>query len=636
MDDFTRVKEAVDLVDVVSRHVELKRAGTRMVGCCPFHHEKSPSFGIPIGQSYFKCFGCGAGGDVFTFLHKLQNISRFEALQLLAEEKGIVLETKGASGEQREARDRALRALADAQELYRKAFASPVGTAARELLERRHLDAAVIDRFGLGYAPVAGEPWRSAVIAQRLVNAGHRREDVVAAGIAVDREDDHELLDSMRDRVTIPIRDERGCVIAFGGRRLRDDDERNPKYINSRETLVFSKSHVLYGLDQARASILKSGVVVLVEGYMDVILAHQGGLDLAIAALGTSVTADHARHLARLAPKAVLFLDSDAAGQRAAERAVPLLLAEKLDVKVLVLKGDKDPGDFFARGAMRADFDALLASEAVGGLEFLVERAGGRSARAIEERIRIARQVGANFQGVADPLVRTAVVEQLARSLDLPAGDLDVALGLRGARRGRPLGGGAAPAGGTGAAAEGAGGGENGGADRKVPRDPATGTSLPTAQVLAEEEVLIALLRQPALRAAALSAESPLRFGASPRARLFQLLVEEEAHAEPAAIVESLLGKLAGEPEAQQTLTDLVSRPVSADPGGLFDGAWRWFERRRRNEQLEQIRMQFKAALAGGDPTTGQEFLRTYDQFRRGGGAPRGDGAVESRDETAR
>ncbi len=612
MDDFARVKEMVDLVDIVSRHVELKRAGARMVGCCPFHHEKSPSFGIPIGQSYFKCFGCGKGGDVFTFLSEHLRISRVEALQQLAEEKGITLTNSGSS-EQRDERDRALRALADAQELYRKAYASSVGDAARALLESRRLQPAVIDRFGIGYAPVTGDGWRSNVISQRLVKAGHRREDVVAAGIAVDREEDGELVDSMRDRVTIPIRDERGRVIAFGGRRLRDDDERNPKYINSRETLVFSKSHVLYGLDQARAAILKAGLVVLVEGYMDVILAHQGGLDLAIAALGTSVTADHARHLARLAPKAVLFLDSDTAGQRAAERAVPLLVAEKLDVKVLVLKGDKDPGDYFARGASRADFDLLLQRDAVAGLEFLIERAGGRTARAIEERIRIARQVGANFQGLADPLVRTQVVEHLARALDLPAADLDVALGLRGVRRGpRPFA--AASSADAGNSAQGGGSDAPNG---KVAPSRASGTSIPSAQVLAEEDVLIALLLKPEFRGAAVAAESPLRFGDSPRARLFELLVEEGAY-DAGAIVDVLLGKLGGEPEAQQTLTDLVSRPVSADPDGLFDGAWRWFKQRQRKEQSEQILTRYKAALAGGDPAAAADFLREYDRFRRG------------------
>ncbi len=617
MDDFVRVKDAVDLVDVVSRHVELKRAGARMVGCCPFHAEKTASFGIPIGQKYFKCFGCGKGGDVFTFLEEHLRISRAEALHQLAEEYGITL--SAAPSAARGEKERALRVLADAQDLYRRAYASPIGDAARALVTTRRLVGDMVDAFGVGYAPIGpGGPFRSAVIAQRLVNAGHHREDIVAAGIANERDGD--LTDFLRDRLTIPIRDERGRVIAFGGRRMRDgpgvDD---PKYINSRETLVFSKSHVLFGLDRARPAILKAGQLVLVEGYMDVILSHQGGLDTAVAALGTSVTADHAKQLARLAPKAVLFLDSDEAGKRAAERAVPLLLAEKLDVRVLVLAADKDPGDFFARGATRAEFDTLLATDAQLGIEFLIARSGGGAARSIDDRIRIARRIGESFQRVADPLVRAAVVANLARALDLPASDLDLALGLRPGRR--PWKSAASPAGGAAATAQ-----EGASSDGKVPPEAPPAVSLPPAQVLAEEELLIALLRDPGLRGMASRLIPAATFGDPRRARLFETLIEETATepSEPGGgggIVELLLGKLVAEPEAQQTLMDLVSRLGSADPGKLFDGAVRWFEQRRRKQEGDEIRVRSRAALDAGDPTAAADFLRRYESFRKGGGA---------------
>ena len=184
MDDFARVKEAVDLVDVVSRYVQLRKRGARMVGLCPFHRDTNPSFGIPHGKQFFKCFVCNKGGDVITFVSEIERIDRFEALKRLAEEAGITLST-GASREHEE-RERLLRVLADAQDLYRKAFESPsVGAAARRLVAERKLTDATVAAFALGYAPVdPHSSFGSAVVTNRLVAKGHKREDVVAAGIA--------------------------------------------------------------------------------------------------------------------------------------------------------------------------------------------------------------------------------------------------------------------------------------------------------------------------------------------------------------------------------------------------------------------------------------------------------------------
>jgi DNA primase len=605
MDDFQRVKDAVDLVDVVSRYVkELKRAGARMVACCPFHAEKSPSFGIPVGQQYFKCFGCGKGGDVFTFVAEMERISRVEALHRLAEEAHI--ELSGHSSSDRDEKERLLRALAAAQDLYRRAWQSEIGAAARALIESRRLTSETSDRFGLGYAPVTpGDPFRSGVIANRLVAAGHRREDVIAAGIAHQRDGGGELVDALRDRVTIPIRDERGRVIAFGGRRMRDGEEvKEPKYLNSRETPVFSKSRVLHGLDRARPQILKEGRLVLVEGYMDVILAHQGGLDMAVAALGTSVTAEHAKLLARLAPKAVLFLDGDPAGQRAAERAVPLLIGERLDVRVLVLTSDKDPGDYFARGSSRADFEALLEKDGTGGVDYLLERAGRRDARTIDDRIRVARRVAEALAQVGDPLARGAAVSHVARQLDLPSTELDQALGLKQGRRAFAA-----------AAARGPGSGD--GKSAPVGASPAQPR---TAQVVAEEELLISLLKEPILRPTAARRVPEGTFTDPVRARLFLGLVAEPA-SEPEATVAALLAKFSNEPDAQQTLVDLVSRPASAEPDKLFDGAMGYLERQRQRRQASDLRARFEKELASGDAAATKEFLQQYDRFRRGGGA---------------
>jgi DNA primase len=441
---------------------------------------------------------------------------------------------------------------------------------------------------------------------------------VIGAGIAYDK--DGALVDSLHDRVTIPIRDERGRVIAFGGRRMRDGEEvKEPKYKNTRETMVFSKSRVLYGLDRARPQILKEARVVLVEGYMDVILAHQGGLDTTVAALGTSVTAEHAKYLARLAQKAIVFLDSDAAGQRAAERAVPLLLGEKIEARVLVLSGDKDPGDYFARGATRAEFETLLEQDGVSGVDYLLARAGRREARSIDDRIRVARRVGEALALVTDPLARASAVTRVAHELDLPATELDAALGLRPGRRAFAATAGAPRTTGS----SGAAGSVTGGAaaaDGKDAPDADRPIAIPVAQVVAEEELLIALVREPRLRATAAAMVPDGTIADPVRARLFLGLVVEPS-ADPEKTVESLLGKFSGEPDAQQTLLDLVHRPVSADPGKLFDGALSFFQRQREKRQRSEILAGFEKRLAAGDAEASVEFLRQYDRFRKGGGS---------------
>jgi DNA primase len=631
MDDFTRVKEAVDLVEVVSRYVHLKKRGARMMACCPFHAEKSESFGIPIGRQFFKCFGCQKGGDVITFVSEIERIDRFEALKRLAEEAGITLST-GASRDHEE-RDRLLRVLAEAQELYRKAFESAtVGAAARRIVEERKLAGATIDAFALGYAPVdPASSFGSAVITNRLIAKGHRREDVVAAGIAGER--DGQLYDAMRDRLTIPIRDERGRVLAFGGRRMTDGPDAPPaKYVNTRETPLFSKGRVLFGIDRARAAILKQERVVLVEGYMDVILAHQGGLEIAVAALGTAVTSEHARHLRRLAPRALLFLDGDEAGKRAAERAAPLLLAESIATRVLVLKEDKDPGDFFARGSTLEEFEKLATRDGVGALDFLLERHGLRRASSFEEKMQVASAVAAALAPIEDPLMKGEALTHVARQLDLDPRGVVAKFGRVAARRPvqdvRPV----SPAAGSppdgappeelpAGATAGASGAQAPGANGKVAPEGAPRQFVPPAQVLAEEDLLTAMLVDPHLRAAAVELVPEETFVDSVRARLFRGLAKSPT-ADALQLVEGLLAECSGESEAQRILQDLVDRRACTEnAGSLFDGAIQYFKRRRQDQEKEGLLSEYRAKMNAGDADAAREFLRKYEKFRRSRGA---------------
>jgi len=621
MDDFSRVKEAVDIVDVVSRYVPLRRAGSRMVGLCPFHAEKSPSFGIPNGRKYFMCFGCGKKGDVITFVCEIERVDRVEALKRLADEAGIQLSSY--SSKEREERDRLLRVLADAQVLYRAALESEIGAAARQLIESRKLTRATVDAFGLGYAPVArGSSFGSAVITNRLVAKGHRREDVVAAGIAGEK--DGTLYDAMRDRLTIPIRDERGQVLAFGGRRMTDGPDAPPaKYVNTRETPVFSKGRVLFGIDRAKEAVLKQERVVLVEGYLDVILAHQGGLDVAVAALGTAVTPDHARRLRQLAPRALLFLDGDEAGKRAAERAVPLLLAQAIAARVLVLKEDKDPGDYFARGSTREAFEELAARDAVGALDFLLERHGLRRAASFEEKMQVARAVAEALSPLEDPLMKGEALTHVARQLDLDPRGVVVKYGKVAARRPAPEGRPGTSAAGAPAGAEPVEGGGDAreGSIGKVAPEPLVPRIVPPAQVAAEQELLIAMMADPTLRAAGAQLVPAESLVDSVRARLFRGLAESPA-ADAEQLVEGLLTECSGDRESQEILLDLVDRRACTEnAGSLFDGAIQYFKRRRQAQDRERLLAEYRTKLSSGDANAARDFLRDYETFRRTRGA---------------
>jgi DNA primase len=403
---------------------------------------------------------------------------------------------------------------------------------------------------------------------------------------------------------------------------MRDgEDVKDPKYINSRETLLFSKSRVLFGLDQARPTVLEQGCVVLVEGYLDVILAHQRGVTAAVAALGTSVTADHARALARLAEAAILFLDSDDAGLRAAQRGAPLLLAEKMDVRVLVPRGVKDPGDYFAAGAGREEFERLLTEHSQPALEFLLDRAGRREASSIEDRIQVVRRLGAMADGIADPLVRSACARGVARALDLPEEGVAAEIFPRAARRFAR-----GTVGAIGAESDPVGSAMHG-SESNVVLDPKASphdSAANRAQVVAEEELLIALLHEPSLRPAAVRLLHAGAIVNVARARLFVALVEDP-QLPATAVVERVLGDSSIETEAQQTLLDLVHRPASADPGKLFDGALRWFERQHQKRAGEKIAESYRVGLARGEAGDAVEFLRRFEEARRARSCETGD-----------
>ncbi len=309
------VKARADIVDVIGQYVPLKKAGRNFKALCPFHSEKTPSFYVFPHTQTWHCFGCNAGGDVFSFIMKKEGLGFREALKLLAERVGVRLEEKPPREMEKERLLREVNSVA-ADYYHRILFHPEKGAKAREYLEKRGISEEAIRAFKLGYAPAE---WHS--LEEFMVNLGYRREILHEAGLLVKREEGG-FYDRFRDRLMIPIRDEAGRVVGFGGRTL--DPEGVPKYMNSPATPVFDKSRVLFGLDMAREAIREKDMAVIVEGYFDVIQAHQRGFRNVVASMGTSITEAQLRLLSRYTRRFTLALDPDVAGSEATVRALQM------------------------------------------------------------------------------------------------------------------------------------------------------------------------------------------------------------------------------------------------------------------------------------------------------------------------
>lgn len=329
------LKARSDIVDVISSYVNLKRTGRNMVGLCPFHGEKTPSFHVNVENAYFHCFGCGAGGDVITFIRRIENLDYLDAVRLLAQRAGMTVPMEGVDDKTARIRARIFEANREAARFFHRMLYSPQGTQALAYLRGRGLKESTIKHFGLGYAPSG----RFALV-DALRGKGFRDEELVTANLAFAGRRGN-AVDRFVDRVMFPIIDLRGNVIAFGGRVMGDG---KPKYLNTSDTLVFRKSNQLFALNFAKNSGEQR--LILVEGYMDVIALHQAGFTNAVATLGTALAVDHARLMARYTKEVIVSYDSDAAGQKAADRAIPMLRDAGLTVRVLSVPGSKDPDEY--------------------------------------------------------------------------------------------------------------------------------------------------------------------------------------------------------------------------------------------------------------------------------------------------
>lgn len=425
-DYITELVQRSDIVDVVQSYVQLRHRGRTHTGLCPFHNEKTPSFVVyPETQSFY-CFGCGAGGDVITFIKKINNVDYIEAVKFLAGRAGMALpEEDDQTGR---LRSRIISINKDAARFYFSRLNSDAGRVGRAYWRGRDLSDATIKRFGLGYAPDSFRETRD-----HLKSLGYTEDELLAAGL-IKRSEKGGTFDFFRHRVMIPIFDLRGNVIAFSGRKL-DPEQPGGKYVNSPETLVYKKSRTLFALNFAKKSQTRR--YILCEGNLDAISMHQAGFTTAVAGCGTALTAEQVKILSEYADEVVLCYDSDEAGQKATRRAISLLSASPLKISVLNIPDAKDPDEFIKKfGAERFE---MLLNGSNNAIEYELLQAKGKYDIATPDgRLNYIKDAIGVLAGRITPTERDVYAGRLAEETDVakPAilNQLDAAIRARGRR----------------------------------------------------------------------------------------------------------------------------------------------------------------------------------------------------------
>jgi len=382
-----RIRGSQDIVEVISRHLSLKKSGQNYVGICPFHSEKTPSFIVSPVKQLFHCFGCGTGGNVITFLMKYEKMPFIDTVKRLAGDAGIRIADNWAESSDKDKKKKGLiEANKLAAEFYHNILIkSKEGEIARTYLSERGISLEMLERFNIGYSL---NSWDKAY--EYLGKKGIAKEVLAEAGIIVPKGKGEGYYDRFRGRVMLPIYDRYKMLVGFGGRVM---DDTTPKYMNSPETPLFSKRQLLYGLDLAQNYIRESGYAIIVEGYMDVIVAHQAGIQNVVGTLGTALTENHLRSLSRLTSEVILTFDSDTAGINAARRSVELFLNSEINAKVLLLPAGEDP-DSYIRKLGKTSFAELLKS-AKGIVEFEIDRiiekwSNMNQSESIDARVQVA------------------------------------------------------------------------------------------------------------------------------------------------------------------------------------------------------------------------------------------------------
>ena len=410
-----RVKQAADIVEVVSAHTDLRRQGARYVGLCPFHDERTPSFSVEPQEKLYHCFGCGVGGDVIKFVEEKDGLNFAEAVELLADRYGVELEREQEDprAEARRQQRRRLEALLDRAATFygNYLWESKEAGKARDYLAGRGLGEEVLRGFGVGYAPSA---WDKLLVAGQ--RAGFSVEELRGVGL-VQRGRQGGEYDRFRERIMFPIRDRRGRVLGFGGRAMRSDQ--GAKYVNTAETDFFHKSQILYGVDRAKAAIAKAGRAVVVEGYTDVLALHQAGIEEAVGVMGTAITPDQVAALSGMVDEVVLALDADSAGQEAMLRAQTVAAGRRMRLRVASMPAGEDPAEMMAADGGAERFRGLLESAAeltAFQVGLVLDRTDTGSP---VERDRALAEVAPVLAGMGETAGREDLIRRVAERLDL-------------------------------------------------------------------------------------------------------------------------------------------------------------------------------------------------------------------------
>jgi len=409
-----RVRDSVDIVDLISGYVSLKKTGKNHIGLCPFHSEKTPSFNVNPDKQIFHCFGCGVGGDAFKFLELQEGLNFPEAVKQLAGKAGIPLPADSRSRKEdkrtEDERKGLLSIVAEASDYFRKELEGPAGTAARAYLQKRGVSDRVVQEFSLGFAR---PEWDG--LLRHLKHKDHSTGLMEKAGLIVKRSEGEGYYDRFRGRIIFPIRDISGQVIAFGGRVM---DDSLPKYLNSPETPLYSKSNVLYCLDRAKEPARKQKYFVIVEGYLDALACHQYGAQNAVATLGTALTEGHLRLMRRFAQNIVLIFDPDPAGVKAAMRGVDLFVSSGMKVNVVSLPDGDDPDTFLKKKGYDA-FAACLKKSAKFMDFVLGQVVKGGKAVSIDDKVEKAGEMLGFIAKLPSGIERDHYLKKTAEALDL-------------------------------------------------------------------------------------------------------------------------------------------------------------------------------------------------------------------------
>jgi DNA primase len=417
-----RVKQQADIVRVVGEYVRLKKAGKDFSGLCPFHQEKTPSFTVSPIKQIFYCFGCGKGGDIFNFVMEMERCEFPDALRLVAEKCGISIPKPKPSSPAERTQSSVRATLVEMHREAQTFFVNQLqGTAegklARAYLEDRGLDKTTMDRFGIGYAPSGGD------VLLRHLKGKYAEKLLAESGLVSRDQSSSRMFDRFRRRITFPIANESGKVVAFGCRALGDDQ---PKYLNSPETPIYSKSNVLYHLDRAKEALRRSDFAILVEGYMDAIAVARAGISNVVASCGTSLAEPQIKLLGRFTKRVIVNYDPDNAGQAATERSISILLEQDFEVRVLALPGKADPDKFIREQG--PDAYTKLLKESPPYVDYLIARARQMDMTSAEGKLRAVNFLLPYVQKIPNRILRSEWATRIAQQLRLDEPVLRAAL----------------------------------------------------------------------------------------------------------------------------------------------------------------------------------------------------------------